>query len=146
MDVYGPYLEFCRRHNLYDDLFEWNLEVLPLPFSTREFDVATAVEVIEHLEKEKGIALLNELERVARRVVVTTPNRFFAQAAYDGNDWQQHRSAWCAAELASRGYHVIGGGGLLFFGRKIRGFSPVLEGPARLVPRWAEYLLCVKCT
>jgi len=144
LDVYRPYVDFCRAYRFYDEVIEWNLEELPLPFKDKEFDVVTAVEVIEHLEKAQARALLGELERVGRRVVVTTPNRFFDQAAYDGNKWQRHRSEWRAKELERLGYRVMGGGGLLLFGRRIRGVSAILEGVTRVLPFWAEFLLCVK--
>lgn len=144
LDIYGPYLEFCGRYRFYDELLEWNLEQLPLPFRGGEFDVATAVEVIEHLDKTKGIALLEELSRVARTVIVTTPNRFFVQRAYDGNEWQQHRSRWSASDFKKIGYRVFGCGGLLIGGRWIRGVSRLGEGLSRYCPAWAEFLLCVK--
>lgn len=144
VDIYRPYLEFCRLHALYDELVEWDLRETPLPFRTAEFDVATAIEVVEHLEKSEGDALLYELERVAGTVIVTTPNRFFQQKAYDGNEWQRHRSIWSARELRARGYVVIGAGGLLIAGRRIRGVSTLFQGFSRLMPGSAEFLLAVK--
>jgi 2-polyprenyl-3-methyl-5-hydroxy-6-metoxy-1,4-benzoquinol methylase len=144
VDIYRPYLEFCRRHALYDEVIEWDLRKTPLPFRTGEFDVATAIEVVEHLEKWEGEALLDELERVARTVIVTTPNRFFQQKAYDGNEWQRHRSIWSARELRARGYEIIGAGGLLIGGRRIRGVSTALQGFSRVMPAMAEFLLAVK--
>jgi 2-polyprenyl-3-methyl-5-hydroxy-6-metoxy-1,4-benzoquinol methylase len=146
LDAYRPYLDFCRRHGFYDELVEWDLRELPLPFADGTFDVVTAVEVIEHLEKQPARNLLAELERVGSTVVVTTPNGFFHQEAYDGNEWQKHRSGWTADELRSLGYRVTGGGGLLILGRRVRGLSTVLGGFARLVPGWGEFLLCVKET
>lgn len=144
LDVYRPYVEFCRERRFYDEVVEWNLENLPLPFGEKEFEVVTAIEVIEHLEKSHARRLLSELERVGQRVIVTTPNRFFEQPAYDGNEWQRHRSAWSASELRRMGYRVFGGGGLLLLGKKVRGLSTLLGGFARVAPARAEFLLCVK--
>src|SRR6266566_7037695 len=80
IDGHRPYLDFCERFRFYDECLQWDLQRLPTPFSKGEFDVVTCVEVIEHLNKPSGFGLLNELERIGRRVVVTTPNVFFKQA------------------------------------------------------------------
>ncbi len=54
------------------------LDAKKLPFKDKSFDLAFCSAVIEHVgprkEQEK---LLKELSRVAKQVVVTTPNRFF---------------------------------------------------------------------
>lgn len=85
IDIHEPYLERTRKYNLYDEYLEQALDAVPLPFDDQELDVATCIEVIEHLPTEVGLALLSELERVAKRVVVTTPNWFFEQDPLDGN-------------------------------------------------------------
>lgn len=49
-----------------------------LPFSDKEFDVAHSNAVIEHVGGPGAQELfLKELERVARRCMITTPNRYF---------------------------------------------------------------------
>jgi len=48
-----------------------------LPLRSRSVDVAISVEVIEHLPPERGLELLKELARVARRcIAVSTVNRY----------------------------------------------------------------------
>jgi len=50
----------------------------PLPFKDNEFDLATSNAVLEHVgSREKQVEFLSELHRVARRVFITLPNRFF---------------------------------------------------------------------
>lgn len=144
IDVYPPYLERVRRHALYDEVLERSLEALPLPFEDGEFDVATCVEVIEHLPRESGEALLGELERVARRVVVTTPNWFFDQEALDENPHQRHVSLWRERDFQRRGYRVSGLGGLKVLGRHVPYVSTAL-GPLTLrAPRLSTAILCVR--
>jgi hypothetical protein len=46
-DAREPYLCFCRERRLYDELVRWDLNDLPLPFGDKEFDVVTAIEVID---------------------------------------------------------------------------------------------------
>jgi SAM-dependent methyltransferase len=49
-----------------------------LPFENESFDLAFCSAVIEHVgSRAQQIQLLAELTRVARRVVLTTPNRYF---------------------------------------------------------------------
>lgn len=128
LDAWEPYLSFCREHRLYDELVRWDLNDLPLPFGDKEFDVVTAIEVIEHLPRAAGLRLLREAERVARRrVVVTTPQVFFEQEAYDGNPYQAHRSLWTWRDFARLGYRVYGAGSFLFSGRKVRWLSEYLS-------------------
>lgn len=144
LDVYGPYLEFCQRFSLYDELVQWDLEKLPLPFGAEEFEVATCIEVIEHLHREHGERLLDELERVAQRVVVTTPNLFFEQAEYDGNLHQRHLSFWRPSDFRRRGYKVLGVGVFTIAGRQVRYLSAALGSATRYVPTLSSLLLCVK--
>jgi 2-polyprenyl-3-methyl-5-hydroxy-6-metoxy-1,4-benzoquinol methylase len=144
IDVYEPYLERARRHDLYDELIRRSLTDLPLPFADGEFDVVTCIEVIEHLPRETGAALLAELERVGRRVVVSTPNWFFDQELLDGNPHQRHLSLWRERDFQRRGYRVTGMEGMKLFGRHVPYLSSVL-GPLTLrMPRWATMILCVR--
>lgn len=144
VDAHDPYLERVRRHRLYDELVRWRLEEAPLPFGDGEFEVATCIEVIEHLPRDAGERLLDELERIAARVVVSTPNWFFDQEELDGNPLQRHRSLWRERDFAARGYTVTGVGGMKILGRHVR-FLSALLGPATLrFPRLSTLILCVR--
>lgn len=49
-----------------------------LPFQDKSFDIATSNAVLEHVgSRENQIFLLSELRRVAKRVFVSVPHRFF---------------------------------------------------------------------
>ena len=107
IDGFEPSLAFCKKHDFYDEYFKVDLSRLPLPFSDGEFEIATCIEVIEHLPKQAGFKLMDELERVARKVIVTTPKAFFNQDCYDGNPHQAHLSNWTIKEFADRGYEAL---------------------------------------
>ena len=48
-----------------------------LPLRSKSVDIAISVEMIEHLPKERGMEVLRELARVARRcIAVSTVNRY----------------------------------------------------------------------
>ena len=142
IDGFQPYLDFCAQHRLYDELQLRALEDLPLPFSDLEFDAVTCIEVIEHLPKGMGHRLLDELERVGRTVIVTTPTTYFHQDGFDGNPLQEHRSAWSVSDFEQRGYVVRGAGGLKLLGRHVKYVSAAFAPLSRYAPRWSEVILC----
>ena len=82
----------------------------------KSIDTIFLLDVIEHIEKEEGYALLQEAMRVARvQVVVFTPMGFMPHEVHDTpSDWgdvqhgstQQHLSGWTPEELPEA-THVI---------------------------------------
>lgn len=79
------------------------------------FDAVVALDVIEHFDFADGFEMLQEMERVASRiVVVATPNGFLAQEG-NLNPYQEHRSGWQAREFMARGYETFGLYGAKFF-------------------------------
>ena len=83
-----------------------------LPYADRSYDLVTALDVIEHLEKRDAVALVREIERISRGwVVLLTPSGFLPQAATDEEPWQLHRCGFTAGELEELGYEVRGVGG-----------------------------------
>jgi len=144
IDVYEPYLEFCKHFKFYDELVHWNLENLPLPFKDKEFEVVTCIEVIEHLSRDAGEKLMDEMERIGQRVIITTPNHFFKQAEYDHNPSQKHVSLWTVRDFRKRNYAVYGIGGMKVFGRTVRYISTAFEPMTKYMPSFSSLLLCVK--
>lgn len=85
----------------------WNEVVRNFP--EKSVDTIFLVDVIEHLEKEEGRALLEQTEKIARRqVVIFTPLGFMPQHHADGKDawglsggaWQEHKSGWMPEDFA----------------------------------------------
>jgi SAM-dependent methyltransferase len=82
-----------------------------LPFKEKTFDAVFSIEVIEHLPKEEGYSLINEIERISRGLIVfTTPSHFFALTTDEGSldSFMTHKSFWSASEFKKRGYLVEG--------------------------------------
>jgi SAM-dependent methyltransferase len=128
LDAFEPAISASRARKIHDDYVLGDVRKLGDLFEPASFDCVAAIDLIEHLDKAEGEALLEAMERIARRrVVVFTPNGFLPQEPYGDNEFQRHRSGWEPDEMRARGYRVVG----------INGWKP-LRGERALVrsPRW----------
>lgn len=76
------------------------------------FDGAMLIDFIEHLEKPTALDLLDNVERIATRVIlVHCPAGQHPQTedvfGLGGDEYQTHRSQWEAEDFESRGYVVV---------------------------------------
>jgi hypothetical protein len=107
VEVYIPYLRFCKEHKIYDDMIR--ADVRFPPFRDNSVDTIIASEVIEHLNKKDGLKFLSKIEIIVRKeIVLTTPNGFWHQDAIHGAESEIHRSAWSVKDFRKRGYKVRG--------------------------------------
>lgn len=76
-----------------------------------EVDIITIFDVIEHLPKDKGIQLLEELKQKAKMIILTTPRGFDSdQNKYEFTDrhiTERHISGYMENELESLGFTTI---------------------------------------
>jgi SAM-dependent methyltransferase len=118
VDAHLPSIEIARQRNLHDDYIVADLLTLSqeeLQTRVREatgetqFDLVTAVGVIEHLPKRAGWKLLEQCEALSRKyVLLETPNGFLEQGPEFGNPLQRHLSGWFPHDFQSLGYTVHG--------------------------------------
>ena len=71
------------------------------------YDVLISTECIEHMEKEDALLFLDQAKNIAKNIVVATPIKFEEQKAYDGNDYQRHKSVISEAEFIEKGYKTL---------------------------------------
>jgi SAM-dependent methyltransferase len=157
MEGHPPTLEKARHKNTHDELVSGDVRALDQHFKPGQFDACIAMDVIEHLPKEDGFKMMEQMEKIARRkVVFLTPSGFLPQHSFDNNDLQEHLSGWEASEMEQRGYQVIG----LLGPKGMRGEQHVLKGRPRVFwglvsllghifwthcrPEKAAAILCVK--
>ena len=114
VDIFQDYIDFCKKYSIYDELHRLDLRQTPLPFQNREFSVATCIETIEHLPKNRGEKLLEELHRIADTIIVSTPSSYLKQpkSHVGRNLFQAHVSKWTVEDFKKRGYDVKGVGNL----------------------------------
>ena len=107
VDIYKPYILFVKKEKIYDDIILCDLRYLP--FSEKTFDLVMMIWVLEHLEKEDGLAILTQLDRLAKKqIAVLTSVGYLPQEKLNGNIFQEHRSGWQPWEFRKRGYQVYG--------------------------------------
>jgi SAM-dependent methyltransferase len=144
LDVYKPYLDFVKGLGAYDETIQLDLAGSTLPFKEKEFDVVVCLEVIEHLKKDPGLKLLEELERVGKRVIISTPGVFFTQPHLDGNVNQEHLSYYPVTEFEDRGYKVYGVGDVPLFGKHIPLISGAFGKISFKFPKISRTILAIK--
>src|SRR5438128_3353435 len=121
VDAHGPYLQRLKKEVADDPKYifinaPWDQFITTLP--DKSVDSVFALDFIEHLEKEDGLRMLREAERVARRqIVIDTPQGFFPQCyddpskpdrwGMDGGYWQTHRSGWRPEDFGDQWEFII---------------------------------------
>lgn len=115
VDIHPGNVAFCRSTGVYHALECTDALEFLARQGARAFDTVIATELIEHLPKQGGERLLDELARVAGRVaVLSTPNWEYLRpgaATMTGyNEHEAHVSSWTADEFRRRGYTVRGVG------------------------------------
>jgi 2-polyprenyl-3-methyl-5-hydroxy-6-metoxy-1,4-benzoquinol methylase len=108
VDIYKPYIQFCRRSKNYKKLIQDDIKKFKA--MKDEYDVLLSLQVIEHLKKTDAIKMLKKWQKIVPVIIVSTPNGKCSQHEYDGNEYQAHLSEWSAEELRALGFKVYGQG------------------------------------
>lgn len=115
IDAFQPVIDISRNKGIHDEYHKMDVRNILEKFGPKSFDVVIACDLIEHLIKSDGLALLGAMEKVARKkVIVYTPNGYLEQREEYGNPLQAHLSGWTVSDFASRGYRVVGIEGLMW--------------------------------
>ncbi len=155
VELFEPYYQEAlrkKRHHAYIQE-----DVMKVDFKDKTFDAVVLLDVIEHLSKEEGLALIKNMERWARKkVIVFTPNGFLHQDCYDDNPYMKHKSGWTYDEFSHLGFKVRGVRGFKFLKKddhhheEIGGtsFLETLSDLTQIIsyhfPKTAFQLFCVK--
>jgi hypothetical protein len=77
-------------------------DLIAIPDFWTRFDLAILVDVIEHLDKNEGHALLAALQEAGVQTLVSTPKIFFEQHD-DNNPFEEHVSLWTWGDFDAYG-------------------------------------------
>lgn len=88
----------------YDHIFVGDaLAILPT-LANASYDLAMAIDIVEHFEAPDGLRFLAELKRVARRTALVSTPKAFVHQEVAANPYENHRSHWTAEQLAAQGF------------------------------------------
>lgn len=94
------YADVLREHGI-EVIEKRALDGLPI---APEADLVLMLDVIEHMEKDEGLAAIALALVKGRRVIVYTPNGFVEQESdnwgYGQDEYQRHRSGWMPEDFA----------------------------------------------
>ncbi len=136
VDAFEPYIEASKDKKVHNEYVL--ADITDLSFEPDSFDAVVLIEVLEHLAKEEGRALLEKVENWAKKkIVITMPNGYLPQSETSGNPYQVHRSGWTIEEVKNRGYKVYGMAGWKFLRREkiINGSQESVFSTIRFRPR-----------
>jgi len=98
----------------YDVILFYDIKKIMDLFLEKSFDVVTAIDTIEHLEKEDGFKLLKDMEILSKKVIVFTPliwseNKEGVENPHlwsYGNKYNYHKSLWNLDDFMELGYKI----------------------------------------
>ncbi|SRR5258708_7910618 len=113
IDIFEPSIIASKKLGIHDLYKIGDIKKLSSYYKPKSFDIVIALDVIEHLKKNQALALIKEMEKIARKkVILLTPNGFHHQAHLDGNLHQEHLSGWTVADFQKNNYKTRGIRGL----------------------------------
>jgi 2-polyprenyl-3-methyl-5-hydroxy-6-metoxy-1,4-benzoquinol methylase len=122
VELFAPYLEESRKKAIHNEYIK--ADIREVAFQPNSFDVVIAIELLEHLAKEEGYALIQKMETWARKkVIITTPNGYLWQNGYDDNPLQEHKSGLSVQELRKLGFKIYGMNGW----RRLKGYRGTIK-------------------
>lgn len=159
VELFEPYVKKSKKTGLYEKILKQDIKKLNI--ENNAFDAVLSSQVVEHFTKKDGIAMIKNMEKWAKDVVlIGTPRGHFHQEPYDGNELQRHLSEWSVEDFEKLGFqvygqglkYVYGQGGLLesWMGRFLPtrlllfGFSYLLSPITYFFPKQSTYLVAVK--
>lgn len=107
-DAFQPNVDFCLKRNCYRHVWQ---QVMPSPLNG-SWDTVLAIEIIEHIEKEKAEETIRILEDVTKkRIIITMPNwpyfRDGMETILGYNEFEAHKSYFPQVYFRKHGYKAI---------------------------------------
>lgn len=95
IDGVEGYPAYVAEHQraVYDEIVFGDIRDFVRDYEGDRYDVALAIDVIEHLAPADAIQFARDTLRIARLMVIATPKMFYEQAGL-ANDLERHRSWW----------------------------------------------------
>jgi hypothetical protein len=97
VEAFPEYIHDASRY-VYDDIIERPIEDVVELLPT--YDLIFCGDMIEHLPKDLGVAVLNKLKELSRVLVVVAPlGMDWVQGEAFGNPFEEHKAVWTARDF-----------------------------------------------
>jgi SAM-dependent methyltransferase len=99
IEVWEPYIHEFDLLTRYNKII--NEDIRTVDFNTLgKIDLVFAGDVLEHITKEEAIKVVDDLLKVAKRIIVSIPIVHFPQGEEEGNPYEAHvKDDWSDAEM-----------------------------------------------
>lgn len=152
VDIFSPYiLKNINEKKIHSEYL--NMNIFDIDFPEKSYDCAILFDVIEHFERKDFLNFLPKLEKIAKKIMIITPNGYIDQDEYDSNPYQVHRSGWTVKDFADLGFKTYGLSGLKFlkkFSIKPRPLNTIIADISQMfiykLPKSAFHLIAIKKT
>jgi 2-polyprenyl-3-methyl-5-hydroxy-6-metoxy-1,4-benzoquinol methylase len=91
---------------VYNGIFIGDAQNILKGFEDKAYELVLAIDILEHLKKEDGIAFIKSLQRIGENVIIATPAEFIKQVVPE-NTLEDHLSFWNKEELQSSGFNIV---------------------------------------
>jgi SAM-dependent methyltransferase len=109
VDLFKKDLKTAQKSRIHDKYINANILEIDKHISPKSFDCVMAMDVVEHLEKDKAIKLIKMMEKIAAKlVIISTPNGYLPQGIVGGNIYQVHKCGFTPDDLTGMGYSLKG--------------------------------------
>lgn len=103
IEGFPDYLDYIPTW-VYDEIIVEDARTALPKIPDRNYDLALALAIIEHLERDEGEAFIRHLQRISRCVIMSVPKNVGPQSVPD-NDFETHRSTWSKEDFIALGFH-----------------------------------------
>lgn len=111
VDIHKESIEKSKKNKIHSKYCLSNVLDIDKKFKDKSYDAVIALDLIEHLKKDKGNELLSKMEKIAKKkIIIFTPSGFLLQSKEEimKNPYQEHLSGWTPLEMRKKNYSVIG--------------------------------------
>lgn len=113
VDIAEPYIEALKKNHpgveaVCSDALDY---IKSVPDDS--YDVISIIDGIEHMDKETGLELIKHMKRVAKRILLFTPDGYLKNEPHNAwdiegaDEHQTHKSGWSRLELKDLGFTII---------------------------------------
>ena len=92
IEVFPNYIQDIQRW-IYDKIILEDITKVDIS-KLGQFDIVLIIDVLEHLTYEEGKRVINELKKISKNIIISTPCGYVKQVAICGNEHESHLTGW----------------------------------------------------